>query len=188
MYEDISLDLLKDKRLFQEIHQTKNFFIQLFSELANALPEEKLLKVHEKSKGKKISKGNELEHCPYQVLDLVRDFDKKQGFNIRLLNWWGHGIFMLLYYGVENIPDKPKYTSLVERGYEVTQTGSPWEYKQIINDHRREALPSMDRLNAHVNQYHHVQLIKPLPYHNNYQELRQMLFEELNQVINFHLL
>src|SRR5690606_19496636 len=80
---------LHDRLLFEEIHHLKSYFIRLFSDLANEISLDYLQVLHPQSQGIKISKGNELQHCPYQVLDLIRDFDIHMGLNIRVMNWWG---------------------------------------------------------------------------------------------------
>jgi cation transport ATPase len=96
-----ALPLILDHTYFEKIYSIKSSFIRLFSHLGNRLSSLDLERVHRVYKGIKITKGNELRHCPYQVLDLVRDFDKNNGFNIRVLHWWGRGMFVNILLGQE---------------------------------------------------------------------------------------
>src|SRR5690606_15294657 len=100
--EKIPAQILANTSLFEKIHQLKHSFISVFSEIANEISSGELMKLHPGSQGIKISRGNELQHCPYQVLDIIRDFTKDHGFNIRILNWWGRGLFIFVFFGRNN--------------------------------------------------------------------------------------
>jgi len=75
----------------------KSRFWTLFGDLADHFSGQLLSEIHPPHKGKKLSKGNNLIGFPHHVLDLIRDFDPKSGLNIRLLNWFGHGVFLFVY-------------------------------------------------------------------------------------------
>lgn len=101
----------------------------ILEELGNSISNEELSLIHQLSKGKKISKGNDLLGFPYQVLDLVRDFDPEFGLNIRVLNWFGNGLFLLIYHGLgNNLPPRP----LLEMDFAFSLTESPWDYPEMI--------------------------------------------------------
>lgn len=90
----------KTSRGFFESYQEQLELIELlFAETANEFPQKLLKSYFPNAKGSKLSKGINLGHFPYQVLDIVRDFDPESGFNIRYLNWWGHGFFVIITYG-----------------------------------------------------------------------------------------
>lgn len=134
----LDLELLKNKTLFQKIKEQSDLAENLFNTLANDFPQKELLKIHKNSKGTKISKGYNLENAPYQVLDLVRDFDDQTGFNIRILNWWGNGLFIFVYFGAltfeKNLGSIPKLIPT----YNDCNHPSPWAYGQIISTEVQE--------------------------------------------------
>lgn len=121
----INLHILEDENLFLGIHRLKTQFVSLFSGIANQISDQELAIFHPAAQGSKITKGNELQHCPYQVLDLVRNFDKKEGFNIRFLNWWGNGLYVLVFFGSERPPKKEVFNGYQQHGFETCITGSP---------------------------------------------------------------
>lgn len=129
----LDLELLKNNILFQKIKEQSDLIEGLFNGLANEFPQKELKEIHQNSKGTKISKGYNLENAPYQVLDLVRDFDGQTGFNIRVLNWWGNGLFIFIYFGgltfEKNIESKSRLLST----YSDCNHPSPWAYGQIIS-------------------------------------------------------
>src|SRR5690606_5112965 len=146
------LYLLNNRSVFEKIHHLKSFFVSLFSELANELPSRELQTIHAASLGIKISKGNELQHCPYQVLDIIRDFNKERGFNIRILNWWGRGLFIFVFLGKDNdklITDLNFLSGMVFHGYLLAKSVSPWDYKEMIDKGNLESLSRPDQLNDH---------------------------------------
>jgi len=175
---DINTKLLLNDELFKEIHQLKNEFVNLYSEIANQISEEELSGFASNHKGKKISKGNELQHCPYQVLDLVRDFDTQTGFNIRFLNWWGHGMYVIIYHGATNLPTEEQYLQYLSSGYKLSLAGSPWDYKSIIIHDRQSSSRSYDDLSVHLKKIKHLQLIKPIPYPSSFDLLKSILMKE----------
>ena len=181
--------LLNNRGLFEEIHQLKSFFVRLFSELANEISLDFLSSAHASSQGAKISKGNELEHCPYQVLDIVRDFDKSNGFNIRILNWWGRGLFVIVYGGNQNlrlIQNVEFLSGMRQRGYMLSKTSSPWDYKRMIDEGHAHELPTQDGLMLHVNQFKYFQILKRMDYTVDSCELKSVLKDELEHVLKYY--
>ncbi|WP_157359645.1 hypothetical protein [Algoriphagus mannitolivorans] len=101
----------------------------LFEDLGNSISNEALTQIHAFSKGKKISKGNDLLGFPYQVLDFVRDFDPEKGLDIRILNWFGNGLFLMIYHGEKSQPN-PK--ELLKAGFAFSLAESAWDYPEMI--------------------------------------------------------
>lgn len=84
---------------FKKYYQQKNEVLRLFEEVSNSFPVENQKQYFTFTKGNKVSQGYNLDGFPYQVLDLVRDFDSQQGFNVRIMNWVGKGLFIFVYVG-----------------------------------------------------------------------------------------
>ena len=99
MKTDLDINLWLDKTLVKRQNQLKTDFMNLFEQLGNSVTNEELTDFFPKSKGKKISKGNQLLGFPYLVLDLIRDFDLDYGCNFRFVSWFGHGLYCCLYLG-----------------------------------------------------------------------------------------
>ena len=187
--DQTAVNLLGNRPLFEEIHELKSFFIFLFSDLANEIPPKELLALHPTSQGLKISKGNELQHCPYQVLDIVRDFDKEQGFNIRILNWWGHGLFIFVYFGRYNerlLLNVDFFDIMHFQGYLLAKTASPWDYKNMIHTANLEPIDHTAQLSTHLTRFHHIQLLKKIAYPGDYASLKLTLKEQVWQILNFY--
>lgn len=134
----LDLELLKNNTLFQKIKEQSDLVEDLFSSLANDFPQKELRKIHQNAKGTKISKGYNLENSPYQVLDLVRDFDEQTGFNIRVLNWWGNGLFIFVYFGGLTLEKYIGSLSELTASYKNCDHSSPWAYGQIISKEVQE--------------------------------------------------
>ncbi|MCU0400324.1 MAG: hypothetical protein MUE75_04820 [Algoriphagus sp.] len=127
--EELDLEFWLDKSIIERQNQLKSQFLQLLESVGNSISNEELSYFFTTSRGKKITKGNDLLGYPYQVLDLVRDFDKTSGCNIRLLNWFGHGFFILIFLGkTTNIPSK----GLVNLGFQLGQADDPWDFGALI--------------------------------------------------------
>jgi len=181
--------LLNNRRLFEEIHQLKSFFIHLLSELANEIALDFLSSAHTASQGVKISKGNELEHCPYQVMDIVRDFDKNKGFNIRILNWWGRGLFVIVFTGNDNpklIQNDRFLTSVRQKEYLLTKTSSPWDYQRMIDQGRAEVIPSEEGLKVHLHQFRYFQILKKVDWNPDAHELKTRLKEQVEHILKYY--
>ncbi|MEX2595047.1 MAG: hypothetical protein WD426_19950 [Anditalea sp.] len=187
--DQASIQLLGNRSLFEEIHELKSSFIVLFSDLANEIPPRDLLALHPTSQGLKISKGNELQHCPYQVLDIIRDFDKEQGFNIRILNWWGRGLYVFIYFGKYNeriLLDRDFLAEMQFQGYLLAKTSSPWDYKSMIDTGNLEPIDHTAQLSAHLEKFHYMQLVRKITYTSDYLTLKLTLKEQVTQILNFY--
>ncbi|GGF41183.1 hypothetical protein [Echinicola rosea] len=182
----INTNILQDEKLFFAIHRLKAQFVSLFSAIANYIPDQELAIFHPHPKGKKITKGNELQHCPYQVLDLVRNFDKKEGLNIRFLNWWGHGLFILVFFGSDQLPKSHVFKNYTDHGFEACLTGSPWDYTGIVKHHRHTSSLLYDDLPHHVKRFRHLQLVKHIPFHTDIEKLHEHIIAEWHAMKKFH--
>jgi hypothetical protein len=121
---ELDLHLWLDKSLVQRQNQLKTDFLNLFEQLGNSVTNEELTHFFSNSKGKKISKGNQLLGFPYLVLDLIRDFDLGSGCNIRFVSWFGHGLFCCVFLGKQMLhPDR----LFVENGFLLGRNDLPWD-------------------------------------------------------------
>lgn len=164
---DQLLPLTLDKALFEKISLAKKAFISILSLVGNTIPLEKLARIHINQKGIKISQGNELQGCPYQVLDIVRDFDVNHGLNLRVLHWWGRGAFLFIYFGSQH----PKlqatenlYSWIKENSFNLCK-GNLWDYKRIIDEKKIILSENIERdqLIEHLKSETPFQIIKPIP-------------------------
>jgi hypothetical protein len=124
----LDLDLWQDENLIRRQNQLKYQFWELLGEIGDLFPQEDLVQVHSNSKGKKLSQGQDLGGLPYQVLDLIRDFDFETGLNIRLLNWFGKGLFLFVLAGKSSYPK----LQLSPANFQLCQSESPWDYQAIL--------------------------------------------------------
>ncbi len=124
MQKTLDLDLWLDQSLIQRQNQLKADFLYLFEQVGNHFSNQELADFFPNSKGKKISKGNQLEGFPYIVLDLIRDFDLITGCNIRLVSWFGHGLYCCVFLG-----QKKAYPSVpfLETGFQLGDVSKPWD-------------------------------------------------------------
>ena len=124
MKAELDLHLWLDKTLVQRQNQLKTDFLNLFEQLGNSVPNEELTQFFSNSKGKKISKGNQLLGFPYLVLDLIRDFDLERGCNIRFVSWFGHGLFCCVFLGKQMLQLDLLF---VENGFLLGRNDLPWD-------------------------------------------------------------
>ena len=124
MKSELDLNLWLDKTLVQRQNQLKTDFLDLFEQLGNSVTNEELTHFFSKSKGKKISKGNQLLGFPYLVLDLIREFDLDFGCNIRFVSWFGHGLYCCVFLG-KQMPQPDRLFS--ENGFLLGRNDLPWD-------------------------------------------------------------
>lgn len=125
----LDLDLWLNRELIKRQNKLKSEFLFLLESIGNHFENEFLKSIHPQSKGKKVSKGNDLLGFPYQVLDLIRDFSPESGVNIRCLNWFGHGLYLFLILGNNNFH---RNKALLESGFSFSLSESPWDYPEMI--------------------------------------------------------
>ena len=124
MKSELDLNLWLDKTLVQRQNQLKTDFLDLFEQLGNSVTNEELTHFFSKSKGKKISKGNQLLGFPYLVLDLIREFDLDSGCNIRFVSWFGHGLYCCVFLG-KQMPQPDRL--FIENGFRLGRNDLPWD-------------------------------------------------------------
>lgn len=127
---DFDLWLWLDRDIIPRQNRLKAAFWEILAEVGNSLGPEILTKIHPVSRGTKLSKGNDLLGYPYQVLDLIRDFDPNDGLNVRVLNWFGHGLFLFVLLGKHH--PKAPLAQLRESNWAFDLAPTPWEYPEIL--------------------------------------------------------
>jgi hypothetical protein len=127
---DLDLELWMDKEIILRQNKLKHEFWNILSETANSFSSEEIKTIHKTSRGAKLTKGNNLAGFPYQVLDISRDFNPENGLNIRVLNWFGHGMFIFILLG-KNHPKKLD-DAFIDTGFKFCLTNSEWDYKRLI--------------------------------------------------------
>jgi hypothetical protein len=143
MQKKLDLDLWLDQSLFQRQNQLKADFLGLFEQLGNSVTNEELTYFFSNSKGKKISKGNQLQGSPYFVLDLIRDFDSDSGCTIRFVSWFGHGLYCCVFLGKHVLqPDR----FFVENGFLLGRNDLPWDLAAQVD---RIKTPATNSKNSH---------------------------------------
>ncbi len=120
---NLNLKLWLDREYLLKHNRLKADFWEILGTVADSVSLEKISKSHPRTKGKKLSKGNDLLGFPYQVLDLIRDFDPSKGLNIRVLNWFGHGIFLFVLIGKKTFTKPPLF--FLKNDFLLGLTASP---------------------------------------------------------------
>lgn len=181
--ENFDLKLVQDKELFEKIKAQSDLYTRLFQQVADEFPQEMILAKHLGSKGSKISMGYRLENCPYQVLDIVRDFDENTGWNIRLLNWWGHGLFLFVLYGKSTFQKMINSIQRLDHSYQFSTTPSPWEYKKII-----EGGVNIESIsnNKKTFQSKYFQVFKPIEIKPDFDKTYSILKKEIRFIFDNH--
>jgi hypothetical protein len=127
--EPLDLGLWLNTDLIRRQNFLKRQFIGILEEVANSIPVSDLGTISLRSRGSKISKGNDLLGLPYLVLDLIRDFDSLEGANIRLLNWFGTGFFITVLMGKNR---RNPATPFLEEGFSFGLSENKWDYPDLI--------------------------------------------------------
>ena len=173
----LDLSLWLDKELILRQNQLKSSFLSLLEEISNAIPNEELNKVHKTSRGKKISKGNDLIGFPYQVLDLIRDFSSDSSCNIRLLNWFGHGFFVMLLLDKKSSVN-PEH--LIKSGFRYGLTDSPWDFPElIIGKNHSDDLTKYQQLSPDFRLW-----FKPIDLEDSLELNRQIILKTLKNLLD----
>jgi len=126
----LDLSLWKDKNLVIRQNKLKGAFWKLFSELGNSEIAKEIGGFHTPNKGIKLTKGNDLLGFPYHVLDIIRDFESENGLNIRILNWFGHGMYLFILFGKNNPLASTNF--YFENSFKYSLSPTPWDYPELI--------------------------------------------------------
>jgi hypothetical protein len=173
---ELDLPLWLDQALVQRQNQLKTDFLSLFEQLGNTVSHEELSHFFTNSKGKKISKGNQLLGFPYLVLDLIRDFDLETGCNIRFVSWFGHGLYCCVFLGkTKLLPDQ----SFVENGFKLGRNDLPWDLAAQVNFIKT---PAADSKNSHIQDGARL-WIKEIVLVGNRDASLQILCKELKKIL-----
>jgi len=176
---ELDLQLWLDQEIIPRQNRLKSQFWELLSRCANTVPSENLLRIHSKSGGSKLSRGNDLLGFPYQVLDLIRDFDPESGLNIRVLNWFGHGLYLFILIG-------KKHVLATERDFQDHEfcfctTKSAWNYPEIILDEKYNPNPGQEE----IAKSKLIQWFKPIQLTANTSSIEQKISLELKDTLTF---
>lgn len=178
----IDITLLGDPALFKKINSQTQLFVRLFTEIGNTFPQEYLQEIHHGSMGVKVSKGNQLDSLPYQVLDIIRDFDPHSGLNLRLLNWWGKGIYCIILYGTDAALKYRNAIQALAEEYSLSQESSKWDYSKIIDNSTSGTFD----INLHLANFKHCQIVKKLELMSNYNQLKLSLTNHILYLLDIH--
>lgn len=182
------LQIMADPGLFVKINRSKKCFIHMFSEVSNQLTAYELEKWHSPSKGTKVSQGNSLQLCPYQVLDVIRDFSPQTGLNIRVLNWWGRGIYLFLFLGKQTSinylksPESSFFLHLLNGGFHLALTGSPWDYQAMVDKCQAKIVDSFQEVRDLAIRQGHIQVFKKLAYKKDEVSTQSDIFHEIVRI------
>ncbi|SIN69006.1 hypothetical protein [Algoriphagus halophilus] len=173
------LELWKDQQLLKKLHRLKLQFWDIFSQVAETIADEDLRAISLKHKSKKLSRGNDLLGMPYHVLDIIRNFDPETGLNIRVLNWFGNGLFLIILAGEKNYQKISSF--LYENNFYFGTTESPWDYPGLIleNQKIKSQHPEMIEPGS-LNVW-----IKEIEVEGNNHEITTKIAEEIQLIVNY---
>ncbi|EAZ80002.1 hypothetical protein [Algoriphagus machipongonensis] len=144
---NLDLELWQNQELYKRQYRLKLHFWEILSEVASAIDPRELEKVLPSHKSYKLSRGNDLLGMPYQVLDILRNFDEEQGLNIRVLNWFGKGMYLMVLTGSQKTDICSK--SLLKNDFLFGKTESPWDYPGLIIENLTTKNFQNDYINPH---------------------------------------
>ncbi len=150
LQQPIDLELWLNQNLIRRQNLLKSQFIHILKEVGNSFTQKDFDYFSPKAKASKISRGNDLDGLPYQVLDLIRDFDPLQGANIRLLNWVGIGFFITVLLGKNRTNPTQEFLS---QGFSFGVSANKWDYPDLIIQKNRVDDP-MEILGSELG-FHH---------------------------------
>lgn len=129
LHKPLDLQLWQNEGLIRQQNFLKSQFLYILNEVAGQFLPQEFADISFRAAGTKISRGNDLNGLPYQVLDLIRDFDTLDGANIRLLNWFGVGFFMTVLLGKNRANPVQQ---LLEAGFHYGLCENKWDYPDLI--------------------------------------------------------
>ncbi|MHA7129082.1 hypothetical protein [Algoriphagus namhaensis] len=174
----LDLQVWGDAEAFERQNRLKSQFWTLFSNLGNEYPHEKVRGIHSGAKGAKLSQGNNLVGLPYQVLDIGRDFDPDSGLNVRLLNWFSRGVYLLVYLGKFKSPSSG--SALLDLGFILSQVSDPFDYPGMFEQDQN---PKKDLSSSFTDKKITV-YYKPLEIQDTMEPYQRYLSSELKKVVD----
>jgi len=171
------------KAFFEHFNQQTHLIIQVFTEVCNAFPQYKLKSIFPNAKGCKVTKGNQLKGLPYQVLDLVRDFDAHHGFNIRILNWWGNGLFVFITYGSSTAKLFQEVLSTSFDGYNISMLNSTFDYEKVLNN---SEILNNKNLNSEIEASNQLQIWKKLEISEDIKDTMSTMEKMIQSILDIH--
>lgn len=175
LLKPIDLELWLNAELIQQQNLLKSQFIAVFEKVGNAFSIEDFYRISTKSRGIKLSKGNDLLGFPYQVLDFIRDFDSNNGVNIRLLNWFGNGLYFAVYLGKNR---RNPFFEFLEMGFSFGLSENQWDYGDLILN--KNLTVEKSEINGKDFEFYH--WIKELKVDNEPDMLQQNLSLEMKKI------
>lgn len=175
----LDLQLWLNKELFQSQNRLKAGFWELFSDIGNEIDITVLTQIHSKSKGVKLSKGGDLLGFPYHVLDLIRDFDPEKGLNIRILNWFGQGMYLFVHFGKNHPLSTKDY--FLKNSFFYALSSSPWDYPDLIIRESKTISPTATEMN--YMKFH--QWFKKINIESQSSSSKNMIMAELKNLLEF---
>jgi hypothetical protein len=171
------------KAFFEHFNQQTDLIIQVFTEVCNAFPQNKLKSIFPNAKGCKVTKGNQLGGLPYQVLDLVRDFDAQHGFNIRILNWWGNGLFVIITYGSSTAKLFQEVLSTSFDQYKISMLNSPFDYEKVLN---YSEILNDKNINSVIEASNQLQIWKKLEISEDIKDTMSTMEKMIQSILDIH--
>lgn len=129
--------LIQHTDFFKLKESVSNKIMQTFSEIESRM---KLLypdlsekvSIAPSSTASKISKGENLRHLPFLMLDFPKQFEASHIFSFRLLFWWGKGFTLFLHIKntqLEKIVNQIiKNRNLIDEKTYISTDGDEWEH------------------------------------------------------------
>jgi hypothetical protein len=184
-HKNLDLDFWESSKDFFHRYQDQVDIIEeMFTEVANAFPQEKLRLIFQNSKGCKFNKGSQLKRLPYQVLDIVRDFDAEKGFNIRFLNWWGVGFFVFITYGSGKKNNVSANWTPFFQNFKLHCSESPFDYTEIV---KGQVVVSIENLDAAINSSCQLTLWKRIDLPNDSKEASNIMVKLTEDILSYHI-
>lgn len=168
---------------FRKYNQQSNLIQEILTEVANDFPQDFLIDLFPNSRGSKISKGYQLDGLPYQVMDIVRDFNSDTGFNIRLLHWWGKGFFIFLSIGNKKINSYAEDWINHYKDYQLSSAESIFDYAEII--HSNLSL-TQNNLKSTTKDSSHIQIWQKLDMEADINIMRGILTDSVKSILEYH--
>jgi hypothetical protein len=178
----IDLNLWLDRTCWEKQNQLKLNFWDILGNVSNSIPLDSFAQIQPTHKGKKLSRGNDLNGFPYQVLDLIRDFDLKYGLNIRVLNWFGNGLYIFVLIGKESHYSQKDF--FVQNNYLLGLSSSPWSYSELIDFQLFTNKPTLDE----IENLSFFQWFKKIEIETNLEDIQEKLTVEIKKILNSFLI